>query len=132
MICTATEKPTIIQGPKLVTVGFQNIERNPPTFTCTVGGAPRPSLIWSYIPSHNIGIERALLLSNGTDYRMTYNETVAANGLSLVTSTVVFLSTTNTDGGIIRCQAGKTADAFADALLTVLGMYVYNLLLLHD
>ena len=129
-VCTTSEKPTIIQGPEPVTIGFQDIERNPPMFTCTVGGAPRPSLIWSYIPSLNIGeglqtARAQLLLSNGTDYRMMNDETIAENGLSLVTSTVVFLSTMNTDGGTVRCQAGTTADVFADTLLTVLGIIPY-------
>ena len=124
-----TENPTVIQGPEPVIVGFQEVETNPPTFTCTIGGAPPPtSLIWSYIPNLNIGknlqTNRAeLLLSDGADYSITPNETEATNGLFLITSTLVFLSTTNTDGGIVRCKTGTDPmSAFADVLLTVLGM----------
>jgi hypothetical protein len=126
-VCTVTEEPTIIQAPEPITIGLQEVEKSPPVFTCTVGGAPRPSLIWSYIPRLNIGeglqTDRAeLLLSNGTDYKITYDtdRTREENGLFLVTSTVVFLSTTNTDGGIVRCKTGTVATS--DALLTVLGM----------
>ena len=125
-VCTVNvaEEPTVIQGPKPVTVGFQKVETDPPVFTCSIGGAPRPSLIWSYIPGLNIGkgdtVE--LLLSNGTDYNIASTETVANNGLFLINSTVVFLSTARTDGGTVRCKTGTAAaSAFADALLTVLG-----------
>lgn len=121
------EEPTVIQGPEPVTVGLQKVETDPPVFTCSVGGAPRPSLIWSYIPRLNIGEDLQtdtveLLLSNGTDYNIASTETVANNGLFLINSTVVFLSTANTDGGTVRCKTGTAAtSAFADALLTVLG-----------
>ena len=86
-----------------------------------VGGAPPPTLFWTYIPSLDDG--RSVLLFDGEKYDIISNTTSEDNGRFVVTSTVTFLSVTNTDGGIVRCNTGSDPNiTHADALLTVLGM----------
>ena len=118
------EKPSVLKRPESFIVGLQNATTSPPTFTCTVGGAPEPRLYWTYIPG--LDDDRPVhLFNNGEKYNIIWNTTKQTNGLFVVTSTVTFLSVTNTDGGIVRCNTGPDSDpAYADALLTVLGMHV--------
>ena len=116
------EKPSVLEGPEPVIVGLQNATANPPTFNCVVGGAPAPSLIWSYIP----GLDEdrsAIFLENRDEYDITTNVSAQDNGLTVVNSTVKFLKVANTDGGIVRCNARRDpVTVYEDALLTVLGM----------
>ena len=126
------EEPTIFKGPEPFIVGFEEEKTIPPTFTCIVGGAPEPTLLWAYVPSLNIGeglqVGKAeLLLLDGEDYNISYSRTKELNGRFVVTSTVVFLTTMNTDGGIVRCKTGSEPGAkSADVLLTVLGVILQH------
>ena len=122
---STTEEPTIIDGPEPFIVGLQDARTSPPTFTCMVGGAPEPPLLWTYVPGLNIGEglqvgEVELVLEDGEDHNITYSTARESNGRFVVTSTLVFLSTTNSDGGVVRC---KSEAASEEALLTVLGMH---------
>ena len=86
-----------------------------------VGGAPEPSLVWTYIPS--LDDDRSELLLDGNKYDIISNTTREENGRFVVSKTVTFLLVTNTDGGIVRCNTGSDPNiTHADALLTVLGM----------
>ena len=87
-----------------------------------MGGAPEPRLYWTYNPG--LDDDRPVHLFNGETYDIIWSTTKQTNGLFVVTSTVTFLSVTNTDGGIVQCNTGPDSDpAYADALLTVLGMH---------
>lgn len=119
------ERPSVLKRPEAVIIGLQNATTNPPTFTCVVGGAPAPTLFWTYIPGLDEG--RSILLLDGDEYDVSSNTTVQDNGLVMVTSTVTFLKVVNTDGGIVRCNA-RPGSAYENALLTVLGMYLPLLL----
>ena len=117
------EMPSIVQRPQPFLVGLEGARStHPPTFTCAVGGAPKPILLWTYLPSINKGFE--LFLAGNSNYRITFTNSSEPSGRVLVTSTITFLSVTNTDGGIVRCTTGlinSEAAVTADALLTILG-----------
>ena len=124
MLCAlTTESPTILTRPEPFVVGLQDVTTTRrPTFTCMVGGAPRPTLSWTYIPNLDTSRREFVLNPQSKDYNIIYNETVQNNGRSVVTSTLTFRSINNTDGGIVRCNTGSNpVSATADALLTVLG-----------
>lgn len=115
-----TENPSVLEGPKPFIVGLQEVNTKQPIFTCKVGGAPPPTLFWTYIPGLSDD-NTPQLLSDGDKYDIvTSNATKGNDGLYVVSSTIRFLSATNTDGGIVRCNAGSGA-SYADALLTILG-----------
>lgn len=117
---TTSEQPSILSKPEPFIIGLQEASATPPTFTCSVGGAPEPQLSWTYIPNLS-GDE--LTLRDGEEYNITRNVTEEDNGRTVVTSTITFLSISNTDGGIVRCSTGPEASITADTLLTILGMY---------
>lgn len=113
------EEPTIIDGPDSVVVSLNNTKEDPPSFTCEVGGAPQPTPIWTYSPAaQEEGV--LILLESGEEYNVTSNTRREENGRFIVTSTVTFLSTKRTDGGIVSCRVGSRAEP-VDAFFTVLG-----------
>lgn len=120
-----TESPKILKRPEPFVVGLQDARTTRhPTFNCSVGGAPRPSLVWIYIPNLDNNKNKIFLSNQSENYSITYGEEKQMNGRYVVSSTLTFLSTTNTDGGIVRCNAGlNPVSDTADALLTVLGEY---------
>ena len=118
--CLHTEDPVVLKGPDSVVVGLLDDTTNQPTFTCMVGGTREPTLFWTYIPSLDDG---RLHIFSGGNYGILSNRTREDNGRYVVTSTLTFLSVTNTDGGIVTCNTGSDPNIIhADALLTVLGM----------
>ena len=114
-----SEEPTIIEGPDSIVVSLSDTMENPPSFTCVVGGAPEPTPIWTYSPAaQEEGV--LILLESGEEHNVTRNTRREDNGRFIVTSTVTFLSTTKTDGGVVSCRVGSRAEP-VDALFTVLG-----------
>ena len=93
-----------------------------PSFSCEVAGLPAPNVIWTYRPSlDNRGNE--ISLTDGESYRVVRNVSEMGDGRLVTTSTVTFLNLVITDGGLVRCRTGSS-ESVADALLTVIGMWL--------
>lgn len=115
----------ILSGPNDITVGLkEDSEDLMPSFTCVAAGIPAPTVLWTYIPNLN-GRGDEISLSDGDDYRLMSNITARDDGRLQTWTSVTFLDLTATDGGLVRCRTSSpTTVANADALLTVIGMFL--------
>ena len=111
-----------MSGPSDITIGLkEESEDQLPSFTCVAAGIPAPTVLWTYIPNLD-GRGDEITLSDGEDYRLVSNITAKDDGRLQTWMTVTFLELTVTDGR--RRTSSSTSVASADALLTVIGMYV--------
>ena len=114
----------ITEAPTDVIIGREQEEMRltkMASFECVALGRPAPDINWYYIaidkygnlgePERLMNNERFSIVNNDGDE----DPTGRFNSTSKLT-----ISVTESDGGIIRCQAGT---AFADAHLTVLGKF---------
>ena len=117
----------ILSGPDDITIGLKDdSEDQMPLFTCVAAGIPAPTVLWTYIPNLN-GRGDEISLSDGDDYRLVSNFTTRDDGRLQTWTSVTFLDLTTTDGGLVRCRTSSpTTAASADALLTVIGMFLHQ------
>ena len=114
----------ITKPPMDVVIGLEQEEKRlteTATFECVALGRPTPDINWYYIivnqdgslgkPEHLMNDERYSIVNDDGDE----DPTGRFNSTSTLTMSVI-----ESDGGIIRCQAGTN---FADARLTVLGKF---------
>ena len=117
-------QPLITEAPTDVIIGREQEEMRltkMASFECVALGRPAPDINWYYIVIDKYGnLGEPERLMNNERYSIVNNDgdedpTGRFNSTSKLT-----ISVTESDGGIIRCQAGT---AFADAYLTVLGKF---------
>ena len=94
------------------------------TFECTALGRPIPIIEWLSIIVNEDGTlgMPVQLNANGDRYNIMKNDSAEDSTGRFQRKSILTISVTENDGGIIRCRAGE---AFKDARLTVLSMFQF-------
>lgn len=119
-------KPNILEGgaPRDVIVGLETngggLLRTA-TFECVALGRPIPVINWYYIIVNQDGtMGTKKQLSNDDRFNITSSSSSEDRTRRFQRTSVLTMSVTENDGGIIRCQTGAS---FKDAYLTVLSKF---------
>ena len=114
----------IITPPMDVIIGLEQEKKRltgTASFKCVALGRPAPDINWYYIVVNRDGsLGEPERLMNNERYRIVNNDGDEDPTGRFNSTSTLGMSVTESDGGIIRCQAGTT---FADAHLTVLSKF---------
>ena len=119
-------QPNILEGgaPRDVIVGLETDGEEllrTATFECVALGRPVPIINWYYIIVNQDGtMGTKKRLSNDDRFNITSNSGSEDRTRRFQRTSMLTMSVTENDGGIIKCQTGAS---FKDAYLTVLSKF---------